>query len=46
MIQSIIDVIKPDHRIEFIPNAVMPQDLENLKDVLDRQIIVWGQKLS
>ena len=46
MIQSIIDVIKPDYRIEFIPNAVMPQDLENLKDDLDRQIIVWGQKLS
>lgn len=36
MMQEIGAIIKPDHRVQFIHDCVMPQDFEQFKDEVDR----------
>ena len=46
MMEEITQLIKPEYRVEFISLNVMPQNLEHAKDDLDRQIIIWSNKLT
>ena len=46
MVQEIVELIKPDHRVDFVSLDIMPQDFEHFKDVLDRKIIIWSNKLT
>lgn len=52
MTQKVVDLIKPDHRVEIVPIPLMPQEiLNNIEEVkvdehLGNQITVWLQKLD
>ena len=46
MIEEITHLIKPEYRVEFVSLNVMPQDFEHAKDDLDRQIIIFSNKLT
>ena len=46
MIQKVVDVIQPNHRVVLVSKLQMPQELEEVKDELDKQIIDLTHKLT